>query len=75
MKGDAPPSSLIDSTMSPKVKITEGEGVGAHSLARNISGVEGLVGASRWGLGRLTSNSITHTDLHKPNNKLVNAKL
>jgi hypothetical protein len=23
-------------------------------------------------LGRLTSNSITHTDLHKPNNKLVN---
>jgi hypothetical protein len=29
--------------------------------------------SSGMGLGRLTSNSITHTDLHKPNNKLVNA--
>jgi hypothetical protein len=27
------------------------------------------------GLGRLTSNSITHTDLHKLNNKLVNVCL
>jgi hypothetical protein len=27
------------------------------------------------GLGRLTSNSITHMDLYKPNNKLVNAQL
>ncbi len=27
------------------------------------------------GLGRMTSNSITHTDLHKLNNKLVNAYL
>jgi hypothetical protein len=25
----APPTSLMDSTMSPKVKTTEGEGVGA----------------------------------------------
>jgi hypothetical protein len=27
------------------------------------------------GLRRLTSNSFTHTNLHKPNNKLVNAYL
>jgi hypothetical protein len=58
---------------SPKVKTTEGERVGAHSLACNTSGVEGHVGVSGWGLGKLTSNSITHTDLHKPNNKLVSA--
>jgi len=45
--------------------------VWAHSLIRNTSKVEGHVGAPRWGLGRLTSKSITHTYLHKPNNKLV----
>jgi hypothetical protein len=56
---------------SPKVKTVEGKKVGAHSLARNTSGVEGRARVS--GLGRLTSNSITHTNLHKPNNKLVNA--
>jgi len=38
----------MDSTISPKVKTTEGEGVGAHSLARNTSGVEGRVGALGW---------------------------
>jgi len=38
----------MDSTVSPKVKITEGKGVGEHSLVRNISGVEGHVGAPRW---------------------------
>ncbi len=57
--------------MNPKVKIIEGEGIGAHSLACSISGVEGHVGASGWGLGRLTSRSLTHTNLHKLNNKLV----
>jgi len=45
---DAPPSSLMDSTASPKVKIAEGEGVGACSLACNISGIEGCVGAPGW---------------------------
>jgi len=40
----------MDSTMSPKVKTTEGEGVGAHSLACNTSGVEGHVGAQGWDL-------------------------
>jgi len=27
------------------------------------------------GLGRLTSKSLTHTDLHKPNNRVVNVEL
>jgi hypothetical protein len=61
----------MDSTMNPKMKTTKGKGVGAHSLAHSTLGAEGLAGASRWGLGRLTRNLITHTDLHKPNNKLV----
>jgi hypothetical protein len=69
---DTPPSSLMHSTGSPKVKIIEGEGVGVCSLAHNTLGVEGYVGASGWGL---TSKSITHTDLHKLNNKLVSAQL
>jgi hypothetical protein len=42
-------------------------------LVRNISKVEGHVGTSGLGLERLTSKSITLTDLYKPNNKLVNA--
>jgi hypothetical protein len=45
---DAPPSSLMDSTTSPKVKIAEGKGVGARSLARNTSGVEGRARAPGW---------------------------
>jgi hypothetical protein len=70
---DTPPSSVMDSVASPKVKTMEGEGVRACSLACNTLGVEGCVGAPKWGLGRLTSNSITHTDLHKPNNELISA--
>ncbi len=70
---DAPPSSLVDSFVSPKVQTMEGEGVGAHSLAHNTSRVEGCAQAPGWGLKRLTSNLITYTDLHKPNHKLVNA--
>jgi hypothetical protein len=50
-------------------------GVRVRSLARSTSGVEGCVGASGYGLGRVTNKSITHTYLHKPNNKLVNAQL
>ncbi len=61
----------MDSIASPKVMITEGKRVGARSLAHNTFGVEGHVGAPKWGLGRSTSKSITHTNLHKPNNKLV----
>jgi hypothetical protein len=63
----------MDSIVSPKVMTMEGKGVRTHSLAHNTSVVEGHVGVSGWGLGRLRSKSITYTDLHKPNNKLVNA--
>jgi len=38
----------MDSNMNPKVKIMEGEGVGARSLARNTLGVKGRVGAPGW---------------------------
>jgi hypothetical protein len=72
---DTPPSSLMNSIVNPKVKITKGEGVGVCSLARSTSKVEGRVGALGCGLGKLTSNSITHMDLHKPNHKLVSAQL
>jgi hypothetical protein len=51
------------------------EGRRAHSLVRNTLGVEGHAGTSRWRLKRLTRKSITHMDLHKPNNKLVNVNL
>jgi len=67
------PNSLMDSITSPKVTILEGEKIAVHSLARNISRVKGHVGASGWGLKRLMNKSITYTDLHKPNNKLVSA--
>ncbi len=59
-RDDTPPSSLMDSTTSPKMKTTEGKRVGACSLARSTLGVEGRAGAPRWGLGRLIS-----IDLHK----------
>jgi hypothetical protein len=45
---NAPSSSLMDSTTSPKVKIADGEGVRVQSLARNILGVEGRARAPRW---------------------------
>jgi hypothetical protein len=41
------------------------------SLSRNTSGVKGCAGALGSKLGRLTSKSIIHMDLHKPNNNLV----
>ncbi len=61
----------MDSTLSPMVKTLEG-GVVVHSLARGTLRVKGRARTSGWGLGRLTNNSITHTDMHKPNNKLDN---
>jgi hypothetical protein len=61
--------------MSPKMKTLKGKGLGVRSLTRNTSGVKGCVGATGWGLARLRSNSITHTDLHKPNNKLIITQL
>jgi hypothetical protein len=71
MTTDAPPSSLMDSNVNPNMKTTKGERVGACSLARNTLGVEGHAEAPRWGLGRLTSKSTIHTNLHKLDNKLV----
>jgi hypothetical protein len=65
----------MDSIVSPKMKTMKGKEVRAHSLARNTSGVEGRAGVLRWGLGRLTSKLIIYIDLHKPNNKLVIARL
>jgi hypothetical protein len=44
---DAPPNSWIDSIASPKVKITKGQGIGARSLARSTSKVEGRTGILR----------------------------
>jgi len=46
--------------------------IGVHSLAHNTSGIKGHARASGWGLERLTSKSITHMNLHRPN-KLVSA--
>jgi hypothetical protein len=64
---------LIYSNVSPKVKTMKEERIGAHSLARSTLGVKGHAGAMEWGLGLMTSESIIHTNLHKLNNKLVNA--
>jgi len=36
--------------MNPKVKTIKGEGVGARSLARNTSRLEGHAGVLGWGL-------------------------
>jgi hypothetical protein len=76
---DAPPHSLKDKKckngsiedMSLKVKTTE-KRIEVCSLTHNTSRVKGCDGAPRLGLGRVTSWSIIHTNLHKPNNKLVN---
>jgi hypothetical protein len=58
----------MDSTANPNVKTTEGKGVGTCSLAHNTLEAKGHVGALRWGLGKVTSKLIIHTDLRKPNN-------
>jgi hypothetical protein len=47
MFSDAPLNSLMDSIVNPKVKTTKGR-VGIHSMAHNISGVEGHVGVPGW---------------------------
>jgi hypothetical protein len=67
------PNSLINSIVNPNVKTTKKEGTRVRSLIRSTSGVEGHVEALGWGLGQMTSGSIIHMNLHKPNNKLVSA--
>jgi hypothetical protein len=49
--------------------------LGVHTLSHSTSGVEGHVRALGWGLRRMTSESIIHMNLHRPNNKLVSAWL
>jgi hypothetical protein len=44
-----------------------------RSLVCNTLEVEGGAGILGWGLGKVTSKSNSHMDLHKPNNKLVSA--
>jgi hypothetical protein len=69
---DAPPHSLKDSNVNPKMKGVE-EVVGVHSLACSTLNVKKCVGALGWGLRWMTNKSIIHTNLHKLNNKLVSA--
>jgi hypothetical protein len=45
---NAPPNSLIDSTISPKMKTTKEEGVGVRSLVHSTSRVERCAGALGW---------------------------
>ncbi len=58
-----------------KVNIVEEWEVGIHSMAHSILGVEGRARAPGSRLGIMTKKSITHTNLHKRNNKLVSASL
>jgi len=51
-KNDTPPNSLKDSNASPKVKITEEEKFGVHSLACSNSGVRRACWSSRMGIRR-----------------------
>jgi hypothetical protein len=63
--GSASSKLLNGLNCKSKVKTTEREGVRARSMACSISRVEGHAGALGWGLGRVTSESIIHRDLHK----------
>jgi len=42
------PQALCWTQLQAQRRITEGEGIGARSLPRNISGVEGCVGVLGW---------------------------
>jgi hypothetical protein len=55
------------------MKATERQRVKTRSLAHNTLRMEEHVRALKWELERLTSKSITHTDMYKRNNKLVDA--
>ncbi len=59
--------------MSLNVKTMEGWKVGVPFLVRKTLGVEGRVGVLGCELGKMTSGSIIHMDLHKLNNQLVSA--
>jgi hypothetical protein len=59
---DTPSHSLEDPNVNPKVKIMKEKGVRVHSLACNISKVEGRAKVPGWGLGQRTSRSIIRTN-------------
>jgi hypothetical protein len=60
------PKLLDRHNCGSKDKITEEEKVGVRSLIRSTSRLAGHVRTSKWGLGRVASGSIIHTDVHKP---------
>jgi len=62
----------MDPIMNPKVMTTE-RGVGARSLAHNISKVEKHVGAPKWGTRKSEKQVNYSHKLNKPNNKLISA--
>jgi hypothetical protein len=68
---DTPPSSLMDSIASPKVNNGKKQSWGTLSGSQHFGGKR-VCWSFGMGLGKLTSTSITYTDLHKPN-KLVSA--
>jgi hypothetical protein len=53
----------MDSTVNPKVKTTEGKGVGARSLVRNILRIEGHAGVQRRGT-RKSDKQVNYS--HRP---------
>ncbi len=71
---DAPSHSLNNSNVSLKMKTTE-KRIEVRSLTRSLLGVKGHARAPGWRLEQVTSGSIIHMELHKLNNKLVNAWL
>ncbi len=67
---DAPPNSLKNSNVNPKVKTTEI--VEVCSLTCNIlGGKKGVLELRDGGPKQVTNESIIYMDLHKPNNKLA----
>jgi hypothetical protein len=70
---DAPLNSLINSISSWRWKQRKDKKLGYIPWLATFGGVEGHTGALRWELRRVTSKSIIHMDLHKPNNKLASA--
>jgi len=54
------------------VKQQKDKELGYTPWLATLWGVEGRAGALGLGLARMTSESIIHMDMHKPNNKLVN---
>jgi hypothetical protein len=63
----------MDSIVSPKGENNERIKGWGMLFSLWHFGVERHVGTPGWELGQVINRSITHTDLHKLNNKLVSA--